>query len=112
MYKYFNQIVTKVNNAEEIKISGVPTTAEKILPQLAKLAEQQNLDILLKSAYEESASPKVRDSIKYSISLLYNLATRLSNVPPARQEQKADFTQRSYSEEELNQLFDSLDDIE
>ena len=114
MYNYFNQIVTRVNKEKGIKISGVPTTAEKILPQLSKIAEQSNLEELLISANEESSSPKVRDKIRYSISLLYNLATRLINVPPSQVKApvQKDFTEREYTREELNSLFDTLDDIE
>ena len=106
LYQYFYTIIQTIDKSGAVNIYGTPVPSSKIIQTILELVQNPNFQTVLNSARNKSSEANVRDSIKYSITYLYNQAT---NKP---KQQSQDFKQREYSEEELNSLFDNPDDVE
>lgn len=104
IFQFFQKLINEVET-KIIKIGGIETPPEKIIKSIRRCVMNPNFINMLATARDESNQPEVRDQLKYAVSVLYNLCNKVFEVPPA------DFSQRSYTKEELNSLFDNLDDI-
>lgn len=103
-------ILDRISKSESIKIKGQAVKQCEVQASMIKLMRRPDFSQLLDSAIEESSAPEIRDPIKYSTSILYNLEKRLSTEPAPRAK-RANFNQRTYNQEQLNNLYDDLDEI-
>ena len=111
LLQFFYQIIQKVDSDKTIKINGAIVPSATIMQAMLDLTQQPSFIQVLESAQAEADSPNVRDKLKYAISVLYNFNSRLQ-TKPAKPHSADGFGQRQYSEEELNSLFDTMEDIE
>lgn len=99
---------------EKIRIAGEPTERAKILQAINKLLLSSNSLEQLQSIFQDiDSSPNVRNPFKYTISYIYNVA--LERGKPeynSSQLSELNYMRHSYTSEQLNDLFDSLDDAE
>jgi len=104
LYQFFYNLINKIDTSA-IKIAGVVTPPQKILNTIIPIITNPNFEQLLATAKTESEQPGVREPMKYAVSVLYNLAKSITEPQPC------DFSQREYTEEFCNSLYDTLDDI-
>lgn len=94
---------------ETIRISGKPTARAEILRAYNQMCGRPDALERLQYAYHEAdTTPRVKNPYKYTVSLLYNVATNTPK-PDYGKAPAEEIQQHQYSPEELNSLFDNLD---
>lgn len=97
------------SDAETIRISGKPTRRAEILHAYNKMLGRADALERLQYVYHEAdIAPGVRNPYKYTVALLYNVATDTPK-PEYNKATVEEIERHKYSPEELNALFDSLD---
>ena len=112
LYQYFYTIIQTIDKSGAVNIYGTPVPSSKIIQTILELVQNPNFQTVLDSARNKSSEANVRDSIKYSITYLYNQANGVKNKQKQQKPPSQDFKQRDYSQEDLSYLFDNLDDIQ
>ena len=111
----FEDLVTRLAHEQAAPIvNGEPVQVDKILDRYLNIfaaanntAALKHLDRIFRLLDEACIEKKITNSYKYLIALFYNQAI----IQEHDQEKKTDFSQRSYTSEEMNSLFDDLDEI-
>ncbi len=106
-------LITQLKSGnEKIKIAGEPTERAKILEAINGLLISANAVEQLQAIFSEiDSTPNVRNPFKYTVSFLYNVALERGK-PDYSKLRELDYMHHSYTPEQLNNLFDSLDDVE
>lgn len=99
---------------EKIKISGEPTERAKILQAINELLLSPNTLEQLQSIFKDiDSTPNVRNPFKYTISYIYNVALERGKPDySSSKPRELDYMRHNYAPEQLNDLFDNLDDVE
>lgn len=99
---------------EKIKIAGEPTERAKILQAINKLLLSPNSLEQLQSIFKDiDSTQSVRNPFKYTISYIYNVALERGKPDySSSKPRELDYMHHYYTAEQLNDLFDSLDDVE
>lgn len=99
------------SDAETIRISGKPTRRAEILHAYNKMLGRADALERLQYVYHEAdIAPGVHNPYRYTVALLYNVATDAPK-PEYNKATVEEIERHKYSSEELNALFDNLDDI-
>lgn len=108
LYKYFYDILTTLDSVKTKKVRGVPVSSQDLIQAIRKLFFNPEFITMLESTQKESQKSSVGDPIGYSISVLYNLS---KSIYKPKRVPAQDFEERRYSKEQLNGLYDTLDDV-
>ena len=107
LYNLITKIIETIDRPAPVKINGAVVDKSAIAKELVYLLSRQDFEIQLESAVQEvNNTAGVRDKVKYLLAMLFNLARSLRK--PAQNPHG--FAERTYSTEELNALYDALDD--
>ena len=102
------------NDEEKIKISGKRTARAEILRAYNQMLGQSDALERLQFAYHEvDTTPGVRNPYKYTVALLYNVATN-SPKPEYTKEKspREGMMTHNYTKEQLDSLWTNFDEIE
>ncbi len=107
LYNFLTKIIETIDRPAPVKINGAVVDKSAIAKELVYLLSRQDFETQLESAVQEvNNTAGVRDKVKYLLAMLFNLARSLRK--PAQNPHG--FAERTYSTEELNALYDALDD--
>lgn len=108
-YKTMSAVLNHVQRNKTIKIRGNPINNNEVQHCIIHIMKQPNFSTLLESAINEATAPAVGDQISYLTSVLYNLSHKLVTKPQT-QSTPRNYEQRTYTPEQMNQLFDNLEE--
>lgn len=91
----------------DVLISGRPKARAEILQAYSELLHRDSALEVLQYAYKEvDTTPGIRNPYKYTVSMLYNIAT--NNQKQKNDDQANEMIHHKYTKEQLNDLFDTI----
>ena len=108
----FEKAVNNVTSNNIIKISGVSHNREEIVSAFLKLLlSSAGVQTVCDLSDELESTVDVRNKTAYFITMLWNRSKNPTKQKENKHDVQPDFEHRTYTENELNNLFDSLDDM-
>lgn len=113
------ETLSKIVKVQSIKIKGNDLSPVQILKQIYETVRQvpgEKLAEVLEQLYNDIDTRKITNKSKYEIMSLYNIHTRVTiNNSPIKQKNYDpwhDHLKHNYTHEQLNSIFDNLDDTD